>query len=196
MRERAEIVGLEGEIDGVVGAREQLTLVGNGLEAGARSEFEVERQIFVLVAHRQHVVLPLVLGALSKLDLLLADLHFGIASSGHHLDLQILMLHVLETHDRHRRVVFWLHLELLLTHLLGAGHATVLGASRETSLHSITEAALFVVFLGPANECDGDLGVWGHHSVLGFGGENALSHLFACLGWRDEVLGGLRVVFV
>ena len=94
---QTQVLGLEGNRDGMLCAWEQLPPRWKSLEAGHFGEGKINCKILIFVSYGESEVFPLVRGTLSKLELLLANFDVGIAGSCHHLYFKVFVLQVAES---------------------------------------------------------------------------------------------------
>jgi hypothetical protein len=88
--EDTEVLGLERNVDGVLCPRQQLAPGWDGMEVSDFREIEVDRQILILILDCEIVVSAFILWAFTERYRLSADLDVRVASTSHHLDLQVI----------------------------------------------------------------------------------------------------------
>jgi hypothetical protein len=88
--EDTEVLWLKGNVDGVLSPREQLAPSWDGMEVSDFGEIKVDGQILILILDCEIVVSALVLRAFTERDSLSADLDVRVASTSHHLHLQVI----------------------------------------------------------------------------------------------------------
>ena len=176
---------------------QQLSTGRNSFEAGDLREGEVQSKVLVLVGDSQGEVLALIAGAFAELKLLLADLDVWVAGSRHHLYLELLMLQIAEGDNGQSGVVLRLHQELLLEPSDCSTCPTSLATGWLACLrHAVCESTLLLVLLGSADESDRDLRVGAHCARQRLCRQHSIGELLACLCWRYEAFGCLRVVLI
>ena len=124
--EVSKVLGLEGDVDGVLSVGKELTSRWCGPELGDLGEVEVQWEVVTLVPDRQGHVFPLIGGTGSKVEELAVDLDLRVLGPGHHLDLQVGVLDanlfvLIKFDDGQGGVVSRLDCELALVHDSGAG---------------------------------------------------------------------------
>ena len=158
VREDSKVLRLERDVYGVLCARKVLALGWQSVEMGHFGEIEVQRQILILILDGKVIVSAVILRAFTERYILATDLDIGVASSCHHLNLQVIELFLIgawysyrELNESHRGILLWLYHILLFT---GATKGSLL-SSRLGTLSMIREAANFIVLLCSAYKSNG-----------------------------------------
>ena len=185
--EDTEVLGLERNVDGVLCPRQQLAPGWDGMEVSDFGEIEVDGQILILILDCKVVVSAFILWTFTERYRLSADLDVRVASTSHHLDLQVIEGFVRavctwELDKGHRCVFLGLDQIFLFA---GTAIGTFL-ASGLGSFSMIREAADLLVLLGAAYEPDGHLAVCADHALQRLSGEHSLDLFLAgdCRGHK------------
>lgn len=96
------VLRLEGNVDRVLGSREEFPSGRHGVELGDLGEVELHGQVVIFVLDSQVVVPAVMDGALAEGDLLAANFDLGVASASHHLYLKVVEDSVLAACELHK----------------------------------------------------------------------------------------------